>query len=214
LSRIALRASKGGYHTLSVQVQLGSQLRVVIINSMTYATAHALLIGVGNYAHAPNLNVPVTVADASAVAAVLRDPQYCGYPSAQVMLLSDAAASRHNILHADKICTSVMLSRSEASLLVRTRDPSLRLRPALRVTRSQLTRGQYILPQIRIWRIPNLLYADSRPVLLGSTPGWSDGRPVLLGSTPGWSDGRPALLDSLPTSHPRLDTRLRSNISY
>ena len=67
---------------------------------MTYATAHALLIGVGNYAHAPNLNVPVTAADASAVAAVLRDPQYCGYPSAQVMLLSDAAASRHNILSA------------------------------------------------------------------------------------------------------------------
>jgi len=31
LSRIALRASEGGYHTLSVKVQLGSQLRVVII---------------------------------------------------------------------------------------------------------------------------------------------------------------------------------------
>ncbi|MCU0493621.1 MAG: caspase family protein, partial [Chloroflexaceae bacterium] len=67
---------------------------------MPFATAHALLIGVGSYANAPSLNVPITVADANAVAAVLRDPQACGYPPEQVTLLSDAAASRAGVLAA------------------------------------------------------------------------------------------------------------------
>lgn len=67
---------------------------------MFFTTAHALLIGVGSYANAPQLNVPITAADAGAVAAVLRDPQYCGYPPKQVTLLSDAAASRDGILTA------------------------------------------------------------------------------------------------------------------
>ena len=57
-------------------------------------------VGIGNYAHAPQINVPITAADASAVAAVLRDPQYCGYPLGQVTLLSDAAASRDGVLAA------------------------------------------------------------------------------------------------------------------
>jgi len=59
---------------------------------MPFSHGHALLIGTGSYAHAPQLNVPITAADASAVAAVLRDPQFCGYPPEQVTLLSDAAA--------------------------------------------------------------------------------------------------------------------------
>jgi hypothetical protein len=67
---------------------------------MTFPTAHALLIGIGSYAHAPQLNVPITAADASAVAAVLCDPQYCGYPLEQMALLSDAAASREGVLAA------------------------------------------------------------------------------------------------------------------
>jgi hypothetical protein len=67
---------------------------------MPFPTAHALLIGIGTYAHAPQLNVPITAADAGAVAAVLRDPQYCSYPEAQVTLLSDAAASRDGVLAA------------------------------------------------------------------------------------------------------------------
>lgn len=41
---------------------------------MIFPTAHALLIAPSTYAHAPQLNVPVTAADASAVTAVLRDP--------------------------------------------------------------------------------------------------------------------------------------------
>ena len=67
---------------------------------MPFPHAHALLIGVGSYAQAPQLDVPITAADASAVAAVLRDPQFCGYPTEQVALLSDAAATRDGALAA------------------------------------------------------------------------------------------------------------------
>lgn len=67
---------------------------------MSFTIAHALLIGIGSYAHASQLDVPITSADANAVAVVLRDPQFCGYPSEQVMLLSDAAASRDGVLAA------------------------------------------------------------------------------------------------------------------
>lgn len=67
---------------------------------MPFPTAHALLIGIGRYAHAPHLDVPITAADAHAVAAVLRDPQFCGYPPEQVTLLSAAAASRAGFLAA------------------------------------------------------------------------------------------------------------------
>ncbi len=67
---------------------------------MAFDTAHALLIGIGSYAHAPQFNVPITAADARAVAAVLRDPQYCGYPREQVTLLSGADATREGVLAA------------------------------------------------------------------------------------------------------------------
>src|SRR6266508_6010538 len=68
--------------------------------SMPFPNGHALLIGVGAYAHLPHWHVPTTMHDAQAVAAALRDPQYCGYPEAQVMLLSDAAADRAAVLAA------------------------------------------------------------------------------------------------------------------
>jgi hypothetical protein len=48
---------------------------------MPFPTAHALLIGIGSYTHAPQLNVPITAADGSAVAAVLRDPVVSCDPS-------------------------------------------------------------------------------------------------------------------------------------
>jgi hypothetical protein len=67
---------------------------------MPFPQAHALLISVGSYTYAPQLNVPITAADANAVVAVLRDAQYCGYPSEQVTLLSDTAASRDDVLSA------------------------------------------------------------------------------------------------------------------
>lgn len=67
---------------------------------MSFSHGHALLIGVGSHKYVPKLDVPVTVADASAVAAVLRDAQYCGYPQDQVVELHDDTATREGILAA------------------------------------------------------------------------------------------------------------------
>jgi hypothetical protein len=67
---------------------------------MAFADAHALLIGVGSYANAPQLDLPIAAADARAVSAVLCDSAYCGYPAAQVALLSNATASRNGVLAA------------------------------------------------------------------------------------------------------------------
>jgi Caspase domain len=67
---------------------------------MPFPNGHALLIGVGGYTYLPNWHVPTTLHDAQAVAAALRDPQYCGYPEAQVTLLNDATADRAGVLAA------------------------------------------------------------------------------------------------------------------
>lgn len=67
---------------------------------MTFPQGHALIIGVGSYVHAPAMNVPVTVADAQALAAVVADPTSCGYPAEQVQLLSDPTATRDGVLAA------------------------------------------------------------------------------------------------------------------
>lgn len=69
---------------------------------MHFTHGHALLIGVGSYQVAPQLNVPITVADATAVAEVLHDPCFCGYPPSQVTLLHDDTATRDAILTALK----------------------------------------------------------------------------------------------------------------
>jgi hypothetical protein len=57
-----------------------------------FTQGHALLIGVGSYESEPRLSVPITAADAEALAAVLRDPALC--------LLSDAK-------HAPKCITKI-----------------------------------------------------------------------------------------------------------
>jgi uncharacterized caspase-like protein len=64
---------------------------------MAFTHGHALIIGVGSYRFAPHLNVPITVADAEAVAAVLRDPRLCGYPDASVTLLTNEGATRDGL---------------------------------------------------------------------------------------------------------------------
>lgn len=45
-------------------------------------------------------DVPIAATDAEAVAAALKDPAVCGYPSEQVTLLTDAAATREAVLSA------------------------------------------------------------------------------------------------------------------
>jgi uncharacterized caspase-like protein len=67
---------------------------------MSFSQGRALIIGVGSYRNEPRLNVPITAADAEAVAAVLRDPAFCGYPADQVKVLRDDGAGRDGILTA------------------------------------------------------------------------------------------------------------------
>lgn len=64
---------------------------------MPFETAHALIIGVGSYAHQPEMNVPITTEDAMEVADVLRNSRYCGYPKGQVTLLTEGEATREKV---------------------------------------------------------------------------------------------------------------------
>lgn len=65
---------------------------------MLFSQGHALLIGVGTHSYEPDLDVPITVEDAKAVAAVIADPSACAYPATQVRVLHDAEAAKENIL--------------------------------------------------------------------------------------------------------------------
>jgi uncharacterized caspase-like protein len=67
---------------------------------MTFQQGHALLVGVGGYRHAPERAIPATVTDAQALARLLCDPAYCGYPADQVTLLRDASATRSGLVAA------------------------------------------------------------------------------------------------------------------
>ena len=78
---------------------------------MTFNQGHALVIGVGSYTQAQHMDVPITVSDAAAVAAVLVDPARCGYPPAQVQVLHDATATRAGMLAAlDRLATQTQPS--------------------------------------------------------------------------------------------------------
>lgn len=67
---------------------------------MSFPQGHALLIGVGTHQFAPQADVPITVADAKAVAEVLCDTAICGYPVQQVKFLHDLSATKAGILSA------------------------------------------------------------------------------------------------------------------
>jgi hypothetical protein len=67
---------------------------------MAFTQGYALLVGIGAYQQHPVLNVPTTVHDAAAIAAVLRDPHACGYPKEQVTVLNDTTATRDGVLKA------------------------------------------------------------------------------------------------------------------
>ena len=65
-----------------------------------FAQGQALIIGVG-------ADLPNTVTDAQGVADILRDSGRCGYPAAQVTLLTEEAATREGVLAAlDKLAAS------------------------------------------------------------------------------------------------------------
>ncbi len=65
---------------------------------MPFPQGHALIIGIGNYLYSPQHDVPATAADARAVAEIVRDPAFCGYPLEQITLLSAAEATRDGFL--------------------------------------------------------------------------------------------------------------------
>jgi hypothetical protein len=65
---------------------------------MPFTAGHALIIGVGSNQANSDWDAPITVKDAEALAATLRDPQLCGYPAEQVQLLANAEATRQGIL--------------------------------------------------------------------------------------------------------------------
>jgi len=65
---------------------------------MPFGGGHALLIGVGSHTYAPHLDVPISVEDAKAVAEILTNEDYCGYPQNQVKVLHDRSATREGIL--------------------------------------------------------------------------------------------------------------------
>lgn len=67
---------------------------------MPFTAGHALVIGVGEYPHATDMNVPKTTADARALADVLRDPAACGYSPERVRVLTGAEATSAAILAA------------------------------------------------------------------------------------------------------------------
>lgn len=60
---------------------------------MPFTHGHTLVNGVGSYQYEPGLNVPITAADAQVVVTALRDSRYCGYPDAQVTLLTHVGAT-------------------------------------------------------------------------------------------------------------------------
>ena len=75
---------------------------------MTFEKGHALLIGIGLYGNIRGANVPIATSDAYAVAAVLKDPNTCGYPPENVKLLLNEAATKAGTLAAlDELAASV-----------------------------------------------------------------------------------------------------------
>lgn len=62
-----------------------------------FSHGYALLIGVGNYRD-PKISVPMTAQDAEDLGEVLIDPHLCGYPQAQVNVLTNQDANKPRIL--------------------------------------------------------------------------------------------------------------------
>jgi uncharacterized caspase-like protein len=60
---------------------------------MRLTKTHALVIGVGHYSHGNFADLPATVKDAEAIAALLKDPNRCAYPPDQVELLTGEHAT-------------------------------------------------------------------------------------------------------------------------
>jgi hypothetical protein len=71
---------------------------------MAFEKGYALVIGVGSYRYVPQADIPISVADAKRVSALLGDPNLCGYRPEHIALLHDDRAGREGIVNAlDKL---------------------------------------------------------------------------------------------------------------
>ena len=75
---------------------------------MPFTHGHALVIGVSQYQHISQHNVPIATADAESLCAVLQNPAYCSYPVGQVKLLTKEKATLPDVLSAlDELATKL-----------------------------------------------------------------------------------------------------------
>lgn len=87
------------------------------LKQVAFKQGHALIIAVGEYEHTPKRNVPNVVGDAEAVAKVLRDRRYCGYPTNQVTVLTNSQATRQGVLDAfDALAKRVEAANQKSEL--------------------------------------------------------------------------------------------------
>src|SRR4051794_36050994 len=74
---------------------------------MTFSQGYALVIGVSNHKYHRDIDIPISVDDAKAVAAVLQDEDACGYLPKQVNLLYSDTATKKAIFDAlDQLATT------------------------------------------------------------------------------------------------------------
>jgi hypothetical protein len=83
-------------------------------NSSANAMFHALLVGVGDYAHSRFANLPATVRDAQALAEILTNPKGGGYPSDNVRTIIGPEATAANLRAALKHLGQVTDTQSTA----------------------------------------------------------------------------------------------------
>lgn len=99
--------------------------------SAAFSHGYALLVGVGQ-------DLPCTVADASAMADLLRDPLRAAYPAEQVQLLTEADATREKVLAAFERLRKQTLADPDATAIVYFSGHGVRLGKAAELARHYL----------------------------------------------------------------------------
>ena len=102
----------------------------------TFSRGYALVIGVG-------ADLPATVNDANALAALLRDPARAAYPGDQVVLLVEKAASRDGILNAFEALRARTATDPESTVVVFFSGHGARIGPPTQAGRHYLLAHGY-----------------------------------------------------------------------
>jgi hypothetical protein len=152
----------------------------------TFRAGHALIIGIGNYAHSPRHSVPVTATDAQAIATIVQDARICGYPTNQVVLLNDGNATRTGMLSAlDKLAgtsskDTVLLFYSghgdydtNGNYTLTTHDTQWqngRVVPGTAISQAELLDKLRALPAERVLLLFNACHAGELSPTLGDEP--------------------------------------------